>query len=116
MRQGNQALLQLTGDTFGVAGQLHVALCMGGPSLNGASRLDRAFPIGDLRTAGGGEFLLGHERDKFERELLRGNGQVPTLRISPMAGLTGPVTRRLQGELTDRKMVPTSVSVNEGAA
>ena len=116
MRQGNQVLLQLIRDAFSVAGQLHVALCTGGPSLNGASRFDGAFPIGDLRTARGGEFLVGHERNKVERKLLRGNGQVPTLRISPMAGLTGPVTRRLQGELTDRKMVPMSVAVNERTA
>ena len=116
MRQGNQVLLQLIRDAFSVAGQLHVALCTGGPSLNGASRLNRAFPIGDLRAARGGEFLVGHKRNQFERELLGGNGQTPTLRIPRMAGLAGPITDGLQGELTDRQMVPTSVSVNERAA
>jgi len=116
MSQDGQIPLQLIGDTFGVTGQLHVALSMGGSSLNGASRLDRAFPIGDLRTARGGEFLVGHERNKFERELLGRNGQTPTLRISRVAGLAGPITNWLQGELTDRQMVPTSVAVNERTA
>ena len=116
MSQGGQVPLQLIGDAFGVAGELHVALSTGRPPLNGASRFDGALPIGDLRTARGSEFLLGHERNKFERELLGRNGQTPTLRIPRVASLAGPITDWLQGELTDRKMVPTSVSVNERAA
>ena len=64
--RGAPILLQLIGDAFGVAGQFHIALSMGGPPLNGASRLDGAFPIGDLCAAFGCEFLLGHEWDEFE--------------------------------------------------
>jgi len=59
--------LQLIGDAFGVTGQFHVAPSTGGPSLNGAGRLDGAFPISHLRAARGGEFLLGHERNEFQR-------------------------------------------------
>ena len=70
MPQGGQVLLQLVWDAFSVAGKLHVTLSTGGPSLNGANRFDGAFPVGDLGTARGGEFLLGHTRNKFERELL----------------------------------------------
>ena len=59
-------LLQLIGNTFDVAGEFHVALSLDRLSLCSTACLDGTFLIGHLRTAGGGEFLLGHARDEIE--------------------------------------------------
>jgi hypothetical protein len=53
-------LLEFLHDPFGIAGQFHVPLSMNWFSLCGAGCLDGAFPIGDLRAAFGGEFLISH--------------------------------------------------------
>ena len=85
-------------------------------SLRCAGRFDRAFPIGHLCAARGGEFLFCHERSEFHRELLRGNGQAPPLRIAGLARGTGPITGWLQGEVLDRQMLALSLPVDEGSA
>ena len=53
-------LLEFLHDPFGIAGQFHVTLSTNWFSLCGAGCLDGAFPIGDLRAAFGGEFLISH--------------------------------------------------------
>ena len=62
-------LLEFLHDPFGIADQFHVALSVDWLFLCRACCLDSAFPIGHLRTVGGGEFLLGHARNEFQREL-----------------------------------------------
>ena len=65
-RKRRPILLQLMGDSFGVAGEFHVALSVNWLSLCRAGYLDGAFPIGHLCAAFGEEFLIGHAGREFQ--------------------------------------------------